>query len=776
VSDALEQAIALLIDGRPIDWDALLARAGGETERGRLEDLRALTQPASRALPRATFDVGDMNADARCTMTQWGHLRIIDEIGAGAFSVVYRAWDARLDREVALKVLHGDDDRDALEEARRLARVSHRNVVTVYGADRCDGRSGVWMELLKGQTLDTILSLQGPYSAAEAVLIGRELCAALAAVHATGLVHRDIKAQNVMRETGGRIVLMDVGSSLDTSRSHIDVESVTGTPLYMSPELFSGAMASAASDIYSLGVLLYRLVTSQFPIEGRTIGDVRRAHREAKLRPLRQQRPDLPNTFIDVVERCLAADPARRFPNVATLDQALSRVAVQPAPHQAVAPGRWRRAAILAMIALAVAAGVALMRLSRGAAVEPAPAISPEVYPLFAGYEEVGFSLRDAYPAAAARALEAGLTNVRPELPGNQPIHGLLYARIAESWRRAGELGRAQASVLDGAVNVLGTVGEEHPFTAVLALESARLAQATGDHTNAAAELLRALAIRSRVLGLDALRQAKPVMLDAALVARHSRNVSLDMDTDGDGLLDLVEVAAGLDPQAIDSNADGIFDDDEDHDHDGVSNRLALGLVGGAFLTWAHFASREPRTLGWQSPLRFPMVERPLDGAAAWSVSTALTQGYYTQRLSPLHSERALRHGFSVFARVAPLSGVTGITVDTAPAGPRFDLLIRRVDDRTLEARLASSILPREGARVVVPQGAGGRWPLFELRYRPQTKSALAYVDGRAHPSPYLGHQQFQAADEGGIAWGISGLGEGTTAAAHVNLVWLEVF
>ncbi len=145
-------------------------------------------------------------------MLVWGPLQIRGEVGSGTFGTVYRAWDTRLEREVALKLLKPEDVRlptasAAIKEGRLLARIRHPNVVTVYGADAHDGRVGVWMEFVTGRTLKEILDHEGPFSPLEASLVGTELCHALAAVHQKGFLHRDIKAQNVMREAGRRTVL-----------------------------------------------------------------------------------------------------------------------------------------------------------------------------------------------------------------------------------------------------------------------------------------------------------------------------------------------------------------------------------------------------------------------------------------------------------------------------------------------------------------------------------------------------------------------------------------
>src|SRR5439155_25572190 len=135
-----------------------------------------------------------------------------------------------------------------IREGALLARVAHPNVVIVHGAERHDGRVGLWMELVRGRTLDQLRGEHGLFGEREATLIGLDLCRALAAVHAAGIVHRDIKTANVMREEGGRIVLMDFGMGLDIAQEGRVSGSLTGTPLYMAPELFRGGPATARSD------------------------------------------------------------------------------------------------------------------------------------------------------------------------------------------------------------------------------------------------------------------------------------------------------------------------------------------------------------------------------------------------------------------------------------------------------------------------------------------------------------------------------------------------
>jgi serine/threonine-protein kinase len=248
----------------------------------------------------------------------WGDLQLREELGRGGFGTVYRAWDPALARDVALKIMPvkaGGQGAAVLREGRMLARVRHRNVVVVYSARQLGDEVGLAMELVHGRHLSDLVREHGPMGAEEASVVGVSVCSALTAVHAAGLVHRDVKARNVMRESGGRIVLMDFGAGLDaTSRAtRREGGGLTGTPLYMAPELFDGGSASPASDLYSVGVLLFFLVARDFPVTGGSLENVAVAHATGRRRLLSDVRPDLPAEFVRVVERALARDRAARY-------------------------------------------------------------------------------------------------------------------------------------------------------------------------------------------------------------------------------------------------------------------------------------------------------------------------------------------------------------------------------------------------------------------------------------------------------------------------------
>ncbi len=260
------------------------------------------------------------------TARSWGALNLIQKVGQGSFGEVYRAFDTTLQREVALKLLlprgldAESETKALLKEARAMARVRHPNVVSVYGVDRHDGRVGFWTDFVQGRTLATILAADGPFGAREAALIGIDLCKAVGAVHAAGLLHRDIKTGNVMRESGGRILLMDFGLTHDQSVQ----QQYSGTPVYMAPELFAGEPATVATDIYALGILLFHLLTGKYPVEGSSVQTLRSAHETGSRQSLLDLRPDLPELLARVVETAANPNPAKRFASTGQMIGALS--------------------------------------------------------------------------------------------------------------------------------------------------------------------------------------------------------------------------------------------------------------------------------------------------------------------------------------------------------------------------------------------------------------------------------------------------------------------
>jgi TolB-like protein/Tfp pilus assembly protein PilF len=402
-------------DGAAIDWEAAEASASPD-DRGVIRQLRVLSDLAGLHRTISSPDAGVPPAVAARqglpapAIGRWAHLTLLERLGGGAYGDVYRAWDRNLEREVALKLLRADervDDPHAsriAREGRLLARVRHPNVITVHGVDVHETRVGLWMELIRGITLEQQLSAAGPLSGREAALIGIDLCRALAAVHGAGLIHRDVKAQNVMREDGGRIVLMDLGTGRETAHNQgRDGGDFAGTPLYLAPEILKGASASERTDLYSLGVLLYHVVTGTFPVPATTVDQLRDGHAAGRRLRLRDARPDLPTAFVSVVERATGTDPGRRYQSAGELEADLVSALAEPvavvAPPAAPAAAAveepappastrfgWLRGGLLPLTiaaALAVVAAVGWPALRRARATPGLPPIrSIAVLPL----------------------------------------------------------------------------------------------------------------------------------------------------------------------------------------------------------------------------------------------------------------------------------------------------------------------------------------------------------------------------------------------------------
>jgi serine/threonine-protein kinase len=306
---------------------------------------------------------------------RWAHLTILEKIGEGAFGEVYRAHDGTLQIDVALKLGTADAGRPAdasriLSEARLLARVKHPNVVRVYGADHKQGRVGLWMDLVSGQALEAIARTQG-FGANEAINVGIELCRALAAVHAVGVLHGDIKAHNVVRRDGGQIVLVDFGASRFRSAEAIRGHDMIGTPVYLAPEVLNGEPRSAASDVYSLGVLLFHLVTNSYPVYAGNHAAFLDAHKSGARQNLRDLRADLPDGFIQVIDRATAAEPKDRFASAGAFESALVQLLAPPPPAP---PSRWSTWIVAGGTIAALAAGGGLYwnRAGSPAAAPPA--------------------------------------------------------------------------------------------------------------------------------------------------------------------------------------------------------------------------------------------------------------------------------------------------------------------------------------------------------------------------------------------------------------------
>ena len=298
---------------------ALAGPASAESGRvlGNLSRLAALRQAFQQLDTTPARDEADAPAGspsaAADAPAEWGHLRIVESLGRGGFGDVFRAYDPLLEREVALKLRREDRTestatRAYIEEARRLARVRHPNVLAVHGAGIHDGRAGLWVDLIQGESLEQQLA-SGPLSRDELLALARQLLEALGAIHAAGLVHGDLKAANVMFD-GEHAVLMDFGAA-----HAVGERPRQGSYDCMAPELLAGERGDARSDLYALGALLRRAAMApESPVAGKN-GSVRR---------------QLGRSFASLIDELTASNPARR-PDAASVARQLRRIATAPA-------------------------------------------------------------------------------------------------------------------------------------------------------------------------------------------------------------------------------------------------------------------------------------------------------------------------------------------------------------------------------------------------------------------------------------------------------------
>jgi eukaryotic-like serine/threonine-protein kinase len=312
-----------------------------------------------------------------------GRYELVRPLGHGAMATVDLARDVELDRPVALKRLAENLARDEelrrrfVREARLAARLAHPNVVRVFDVGEDDGRPFIAMEYVQGETLAELVARRGPLRPAEAAALGMQMCAGLAAAHAAGLVHRDVKPQNLLLGTDGVLKLGDFGIAVGHEGTRLTLAgTVLGTAGYLAPEQARGEQVTAAADIYAVGAVLYELLAGEPSLTAGSLtefgsGDGFQAP------DLAARRPDVPAELVAAVTGCLSVRPEDRPASAAALGRVLAPVASEAAilslpadPAQRAteivarpaADRRWttRRLAAAAALVLAALAGLAV--------------------------------------------------------------------------------------------------------------------------------------------------------------------------------------------------------------------------------------------------------------------------------------------------------------------------------------------------------------------------------------------------------------------------------
>jgi eukaryotic-like serine/threonine-protein kinase len=261
-----------------------------------------------------------------------GRYRIVRKLGAGGMADVHLAEDQELGRRVAIKILndrHANDDQFVerfRREAKNAAALNHPNIVSIYDRGEAEHTYYIAMEYLDGRSLKELIVGHGPAPVKVAIEYARQILSALRFAHKHGIVHRDIKPHNVLVDREGRVKVTDFGIARAGTSQMTETGSIVGTAQYLSPEQARGGEVDQRSDLYSLGVVLYELLTGKTPFEGDTPVEIAMKHLSKTPQPPSDLRPDIPHELDLVILRALAKDPEDRYQSADAMEADLERV------------------------------------------------------------------------------------------------------------------------------------------------------------------------------------------------------------------------------------------------------------------------------------------------------------------------------------------------------------------------------------------------------------------------------------------------------------------
>jgi eukaryotic-like serine/threonine-protein kinase len=261
-----------------------------------------------------------------------GRYRILRKLGSGGMANVYLAEDEDLGRRVAIKILNERYAHDELfnerfrREAKSAAALSHPNIVSIYDRGEAEGIPYIAMEVIEGRSLKELILTRGSLPIAEAIDYAKQILGALRFAHRHGIIHRDIKPHNILLGNENRLKVTDFGIARAGASQMTEVGSIMGTAQYLSPEQARGAPVTAASDLYSLGIVLYEMLTGQVPYSGDTAIEIAMKHLNEAPKPPSAHRPEISQELDQVVLRALAKEPQDRYQSADELQEDLDRV------------------------------------------------------------------------------------------------------------------------------------------------------------------------------------------------------------------------------------------------------------------------------------------------------------------------------------------------------------------------------------------------------------------------------------------------------------------
>src|SRR6202521_2763079 len=262
-----------------------------------------------------------------------GRYKIVRKLGTGGMANVYLAEDQELGRRVAIKILndrHAGDEQFVerfRREAKNAAALSHPNIVSIYDRGEAEGTYYIAMEYLDGRSLKELIVQRGPAPVTVSVEYARQILSALRFAHRHGIVHRDIKPHNVLVDAEGRVKVTDFGIARAGVSQMTEAGSIVGTAQYLSPEQARGADVDQRSDLYSLGIVIYEMLTGKVPFTGDAPVEIAMKHLNAVPEPPSKLRPEIPHDLDAIVMRALAKEPDQRYASAEEMDADLARVA-----------------------------------------------------------------------------------------------------------------------------------------------------------------------------------------------------------------------------------------------------------------------------------------------------------------------------------------------------------------------------------------------------------------------------------------------------------------